>query len=79
LRVDPQLLAGAQHRTFHQVIGLELLSSVARCLRLTLEGERGGLRPHRQPVDKGQVADDLARQPIGEVIIGWILVQINQG
>src|SRR5207244_1059305 len=38
----------------------------------------GGLRANRQPVDDRQVADDLAGEAVGEVVVGGVLVQVDQ-
>ena len=58
---------------------LQLLSGLPDIPRLSLKYKRRGLRPYRQPIDKGQIADNLVGEAVGEVVVGWIMAQIRQG
>jgi hypothetical protein len=79
LRDDPQLLAVAQHRTFQDVIGLQLCSRLMDVPRPVFKSKRRSLGAYRQPVNDGQVADNLVGEAVGEVIIGRILAHAGQG
>jgi hypothetical protein len=77
-RADAQLVAGAQDRAFEDVLGVQLLSCLADVPRLALEGEGRRLGAHREPLDDGEVADDLGREPVGKVVVGWIFALVLQ-
>src|SRR5215471_10459251 len=51
LHINPQLLPRPQHRTFHEVVRLQLFSRVTRFLWLAFESKGGGLRANRQSIN----------------------------
>src|SRR5215831_2764607 len=76
--INPQLLPRPQHRTFHEVVRLQLFSRVTCFLWLAFESKGGGLRANRQAVNDRQVAYELAGQAVSEVLISGVLVQVEQ-
>src|SRR5262245_20244301 len=49
--INPQLLPRPQHRTFHEVVRLQLFSRVTCFLWLAFESKGGGLRANRQSIN----------------------------
>ena len=79
LGIDPQLPAGAKDRTFQNVIGLQLFSRLTNIAWLAFKDEGRGLGANGQTLNDGQVADDLAGEAIGKVVVGGVLIQVDQG
>ena len=76
LDVDPQLLAGAQDGALQDVIGVQLFSHFVCVSRLSLKSKGGSPGTGRQPIDDGQVANNLVSKPVREVVAGGIMTQI---
>jgi hypothetical protein len=69
LCVDPQPLTLALNRPCDDQIDPKLRSDRGEIAGRVLEDERRRRRPHLQPVDHGEIADDFLCQPVYEVVV----------
>jgi hypothetical protein len=65
-----------EHRALQHEIRTQLPGNVGDVTRLVLERERRGPRPHVQPLNHGQVPDDLVCEAVDEIFALWLGAQI---
>ncbi len=69
LHVDTHGLTGAQHASFQEVTGVQLLADLSQVLgTLTILHHRRAT-PHAQPADLGELGEDLVVDAVGEVLV----------
>ena len=76
IRVDAQPVARLQYGPIDDEVDDKLLADFGQVARLILEGERRIARPHVQPLNAAEVADDFVGQPVHEVAAPGFVAQV---